>query len=292
MIKKMSAFFPGSRALPKQVSASGGVNECRPVESVRLPVWNLDVDPRTSLEVIDWVSKPCKGSKRILLGNNLHSVFLYLTEPRFASVYRTADLSIVDGFPVLILANLARWMLNQSKLGSEFRCGSTDWLSYVERLPSGFRMAVIGGTANSNSMACSRFAEVAPTLAIAGWDGFDDARHLKAEGFEGLRVFAPDLVLVAMGMPTQEYFILDSWSDLPDATYATVGGAVDQISGMQRNAPRILGRFGLEWLWRLVNNPIRLSGRYLWEPVKLLALTLRLLFYPEMRNRNRESGSQ
>jgi exopolysaccharide biosynthesis WecB/TagA/CpsF family protein len=55
----------------------------------------------------------------------------------------------------------------------------------------------------------------------------------------------------------------------PIKVVAAVGGAIDQLSGLQSNSPRWLGKMGLEWLWRFASQPKRLFFRYWVEPFLL-----------------------
>jgi N-acetylglucosaminyldiphosphoundecaprenol N-acetyl-beta-D-mannosaminyltransferase len=112
--------------------------------------------------------------------------------------------------------------------------------------------------------------ELLPTSTVSGVNGY----IASSEAVAAIQVFQPDLVLVGLGMPRQEYFLLENLESLPPSTYATVGGAIDYIGGTTTLAPRWLGRVGLEWAWRLAHDPRRLANRYLVEPFALLARML------------------
>jgi N-acetylglucosaminyldiphosphoundecaprenol N-acetyl-beta-D-mannosaminyltransferase len=63
--------------------------------------------------------------------------------------------------------------------------------------------------------------------------------------------------------------------ELPDGAYVAAGAAVDFVAGTKRRAPRLLQRIGMEWLWRLAQEPGRLGRRYLLEDVRFLPLAAR-----------------
>ncbi len=71
-------------------------------------------------------------------------------------------------------------------------------------------------------------------------------------------------------MPLQEAWISRHYDELNAAAVLPVGAAFDYEAGVQRAAPRVLGRLGLEWLYRLAADPRRLFHRYLVEPWTLL----------------------
>ena len=67
----------------------------------------------------------------------------------------------------------------------------------------------------------------------------------------------PDLVLVALGSPKQEFFINSLKNRLPNATMIGLGGSFDVWAGVVTRAPKIYQKLGLEWLYRTVKEPQR-----------------------------------
>ena len=89
-----------------------------------------------------------------------------------------------------------------------------------------------------------------------------------------IAAFDPDVLMVGMGMPQQETWVLDNRAALKRAAIFTVGAAFDYEAGVQRTPPRWTGRLGVEWLARLASEPRRLAWRYLVEPWSLLGPAL------------------
>ncbi|HEY0867520.1 MAG TPA: WecB/TagA/CpsF family glycosyltransferase, partial [Fimbriimonas sp.] len=69
----------------------------------------------------------------------------------------------------------------------------------------------------------------------------------------------PDILLVAMGIPRQEKFIRATQEIVRAKVAMGVGGSFDVFSGKTRRAPKIMQRLQLEWLWRLILNPSKIS---------------------------------
>lgn len=225
----------------------------------------ISVTPLTACEAAAVAAH--SSGKKLLLNHNLHSAYLHETDSDFCALYRLADWVVIDGTPIRWLASLSL----SEKLKSRYRIGSTDWIPQLANTEVARRLFVYGSTAVSNRRAVGRLQELLPDWLIAGIDGYgapDGAIRRMSE-------FDPDIVLIGLGMPLQEHFLLRNWSILPDATYATVGGAIDYLSGTTRIAPRWLAVFGLEWAWRFINEPKRLAHRYLVEPFLLLARAFR-----------------
>jgi N-acetylglucosaminyldiphosphoundecaprenol N-acetyl-beta-D-mannosaminyltransferase len=236
---------------------------------VRLPASDTQVDLVSMEQLLAWLGEHAPR-KRLLLGHNLHSMYVCETSVRFRAMYGRADLVLPDGFPVWVMAKfLARRRVVGGDRLSAPRIGSTDWLARLDQVGRPLRVAVLGATAASNRDAVQRLGSDFPSHEFTGWDGYAGRTALESNGFIELTSFNPDIVLIGMGMPAQEEWLHEHWNSLPVATYAVVGGAIDQVSGEQVLAPRWLGPLGLEWAWRLIADPRRLAGRYLVEPLKL-----------------------
>jgi len=89
-----------------------------------------------------------------------------------------------------------------------------------------------------------------------------------------VREFKPNVLFVGMGMPRQELWIADNVEALPQAVILPVGAAFDYEAGVQKAAPRWMGRLGVEWLFRLFADPKRLFARYCVEPWFLIGPAL------------------
>ena len=70
---------------------------------------------------------------------------------------------------------------------------------------------------------------------------------------------APDVLFVAMGIPRQEKFIRSTESIIGAKVAMGVGGSFDVFSGKVKRAPRMVQRLRMEWLWRLCQNPKKIS---------------------------------
>jgi len=136
-------------------------------------------------------------------------------------------------------------------------------------------MMVVGAASRTNSRFVSLIQEKMPYTEILGFPGEGWNSELEGEALECISTFKPDMLLIGLGMPLQERFALRVWQDGGAGVIAAVGGAIDQLTGVQKNAPRWLGKIGLEWLWRLLMQPRRLANRYLIEPWHLLLLRVR-----------------
>lgn len=243
----------------------GKVSEGMDCPEISLPILDIQVTPCTLEQLLNWFEKNI-GSKsaKVLVGHNLHSVYLFHSQPKFKSFYERAAIILCDGFPIALAAS-RRIALPTSQL----RIGSTDWIPEISKLRRVNRVAVVGATQFSNEAFVSYISSRLDSPEIYAENGENWGPEKASKVAVRLMEFRPEITFIALGMPSQEYFVFEKLEKLT-GVIALVGGAFDQLSGVQKNAPRWLGKLGLEWLWRLILQPSRLGHRYLVEPWLLL----------------------
>lgn len=84
----------------------------------------------------------------------------------------------------------------------------------------------------------------------------------KQSVMEDIKAKKPDVVLVALGVPTQEKLIYDNLKDFEKGIFVGVGGSFDVISGSKKRAPKIFIKLNLEWLYRIAFSPSRWKRFY------------------------------
>ena len=88
----------------------------------------------------------------------------------------------------------------------------------------------------------------------------------------------PDLVLVALGSPKQEFFIAEMKTRLPNSTVLGLGGSFDVWAGHVERAPEIYQNLGLEWLYRTIKEPKRFKRIFPTLPLFILSVLKERLF--------------
>jgi N-acetylglucosaminyldiphosphoundecaprenol N-acetyl-beta-D-mannosaminyltransferase len=236
----------------------------------------LRLTPMTAGQVVNEIVLRSLTEDRLLIANhNLHSLYLWQRDAEVRAFYDLAEAVIIDGAPILWLAQNRCGSLN-----SDHRVGSTDWL--VRLLPvaaeAGLRIAFLGGAPGVGQRAADEIAAHHPTLEFHVHDGYFD-RHEGSEENEAVLAWLedvkPDVLMVGMGMPVQEAWIARNYDRLSATVVCTVGGCIDYVAGEQELAPRWMGRVGMEWAYRLARDPGRLWRRYMLEPPAVAAALAR-----------------
>jgi N-acetylglucosaminyldiphosphoundecaprenol N-acetyl-beta-D-mannosaminyltransferase len=242
----------------------------------RVSVLDVDATPLTVAELTAVLNRyVAEGRTRTVVGHNLHSVTLLHSDPGFRQFYEQSDVVLIDGAPVLWLWAKALKVGEVQGRIMDYRLGSTDWIPALAGVDGLERIAVIGAGAAANAEAVARIQGIVPHALVNGMPGEDWNAELEASAIDWLSGLRPQLVLLGLGMPLQEQVLLRRLETLPAAVYCAVGGAIEQIAGVQKLAPRWVGRLGLEWAWRFVLHPKRVGYRVLGEPWVLLGLLIR-----------------
>lgn len=242
----------------------------------RVSFLDVDATPLTVSELTAVLNRyVAEGRTRTVVGHNLHSVTLLHSDPGFRRFYEQSDVVLIDGAPVLWLWARALKVGEVQGRIMDYRLGSTDWIPALAGVDGLKRIAVIGAGAVANAEAVARLKRIVPGAQVDGMPGEDWNEDLEESAVGWLSGQRPQLVLIGLGMPLQEQVLLRRLEMLPAAVYCAVGGAIEQIAGVQKLAPRWVGRLGLEWAWRLLLHPKRVAYRVLGEPWVLLGLLIR-----------------
>ena len=182
---------------------------------------------------------------------------------------RNADLVTADGMPIVLLSKLLRDPLPARVTGA-------DMVPAICRrfAEEGFSVYVLGGDRAAVEEA---FAKL-PPVRVAGIDpAFVKLDEDQPEIAERINRAKPDILFVALGNPKQELWMGRNAARLDVSAMIGIGGTFNFIAGKVKRAPRWMQRCGLEWIYRISQEPGRLWRRYAYGLVKFAWLSLRAL---------------
>jgi N-acetylglucosaminyldiphosphoundecaprenol N-acetyl-beta-D-mannosaminyltransferase len=239
-------------------------------------VWIDSVDFHGALERITALVDAGRGGS--VFTPNVDHIVMAEEDERFRDAYQRASLVLVDGMPVVWASHLLRTPLVEKVSGS-------DLILPLARLAaaSGWRVYLLGGGPGSAAASAARFTSEFG-VNVVGYDdptvSSDGASVNEAAVLSRIRRARPDLVLVALGAPKQEFWIERARQSLGYAVAVAVGAGLDFVAGKVRRAPRWMCACGLEWLYRLAQEPRRLWRRYLVRDPRFLVVVARTLLEP------------
>ncbi len=153
----------------------------------------------------------------------------------------------------------AAWAIRQLEGHPPFHMAGIDLAVELCKLAAGLNKPVFlfGAEPGVALSAAAFLKKQIPNLATAGhFDGFFDCEKERMIINE-IRSTGSAVVLVATGMPRQDLWIYERRRELPPAVYVGVGGSFDVWAGHVKRAPKSMQKWGLEWLYRLAQEPTR-----------------------------------
>jgi N-acetylglucosaminyldiphosphoundecaprenol N-acetyl-beta-D-mannosaminyltransferase len=204
------------------------------------------------------------GESCIIANQNLHSLYLYQRDAKLREFFSKAKWIHADGMGVVLLGRATG-----AKVGRSERVTYVDWLPLLlERVVDRrWRIFYLGSRPGVAEKGTAILRERFPGLRMSSDHGyFDPAGEQNESVLRAIQKFSPDILLVGMGMPRQEHWIIDNLDRLGPMVVLPCGASIDYVSGEIPTPPRWAGRWGLEWLYRLLAEPRRLWRRYLIEP--------------------------
>jgi len=175
-----------------------------------------------------------------------------------------------DGQAVVWAARLLGERVPERVAGIELMFGL---LALAER--KGYSIFVLGARRQVLETAISEIRLRFPAVHISGYrDGYFDDRETPAV-LDEIRSAGPDILFVAMSSPRKDYFVDVAAEQLGVPFAMGVGGSIDVIAGVVKRAPSWAQRGGLEWLFRLAQEPRRLARRYAVTNAVFIWLVLR-----------------
>ena len=196
-------------------------------------------------------------------------------------IFRKTSLNIADGAPVVWLGRLLGRRLPERVAGADL----------VPRLAQvcaerGRSIFLLGGEDGAAGAAAVELVSRYPLLKIAGVlepPRADVGDMPNAALVDEINGSGADVLLVAFGHPKQERWIDLNRADLTTSVAIGVGCSFDLLAGRQRRAPDWMHQLGLEWSFRLAQEPGRLLDRYLLDARWLLGTALPLVIAERIR---------
>lgn len=181
---------------------------------------------------------------------------------------RNDSIIIPDGVGVTVLLRILKRSITKKIAGIEI-------MEELLKISNDNFLGVyfLGAKFENLEVAVKNIKNKYPGIRVSGFcDGyFDNEKLLKI--INDIKNVKPDILFIALGSPKQEIFISNYMDDLDCKIFMGVGGSFDLYSGRVKRAPKIMIKLGLEWLYRVSNEPVRIKRlgsipKFMFESVK------------------------
>ncbi len=215
----------------------------------------------TALSIIcHYAGDPFPRFPRIVFFVNVHSVHVARRNGELRHALHRADLVLPDGSGLALAGRVFNRPVSENLNGTDFMP-----VVLAEFAASGRSVYLLGARPQVLDGCLRRLASLFPDLRIAGSRHGHFTRAEEEQIVRDINAAAPDALLVAMGTPAQESWIVKHLPHLNTRICFGVGGLFDFLSGVKPRAPRWIRRLGLEWVYRFVHEPMAKWERVLVE---------------------------
>jgi len=201
----------------------------------------------------------CQKKSSYVCVANVHMFIEAYKDPKFLQIISNADLVTPDGIPLL-------WGLRLLYSVKQSRVAGMDLLPDLLSRMEAQKIAAYfyGSTETILNTTETYLKNKFPNLILAGFHSppFGDFQTDEQEIIARINSLAPAIVFVILGCPKQEKWMA-TMKDKIQTLMIGIGGALPVLLGIQKRAPLWMQKAGLEWLFRLGQEPRRLFKRYI-----------------------------
>ena len=229
----------------------------------RVPFGRIHVDVVSFDEAVSAIVELAKARRGgTVVTPNVDHVVMADTDDALKAAYDNADLSLADGKPLIWLAQAMKRPLPGKVSGSDLL------RPLVARAAAeGLSCFFFGGKDGIAQKAADILVQENPKLRVAGCHsppfGFEKNPEQDAAAVDVVKRANPDLLFLALGAPKQELWMTKHKQALAPAVSLGIGASLDFIAGVVKRAPPWMSDAGLEWLYRLGQEPKRMFERYI-----------------------------
>ena len=238
----------------------------------RIKFMNIEIDNLTMSEALKSIDVLI-GEKRnsFVVTPNVDHIIKLEQKGELYEIYKHADLILCDGKP---LVWISKWYGHPIK---EKISGSDLFPRLCEMAANkGYRMFFLGAADGVAAKAADRLKCRYNNLQVVGTYsppiGFENDEKEMRKIINLIKTAHPHILIVALGCPKQEKFIYHHKDELEVPISLGLGASLDFEAGIINRAPKWMADHGLEWIYRITQDPRRLAKRYLIEDIKIFSL--------------------
>ncbi len=224
----------------------------------RVTLLNGKFDPLTLSQTTDAIFKDlAEGKRGWLCTVNVAILMMMRDDARLQQFVDCASIIVADGQPLVWIAPWLDKPLPERVTGVDL-VESICARAVIEKKS----IYLLGATSSIVEILANRVQNKFPGLQVDYADGYFSSNDAATKA-DKVRQSGASILLVGMGVPRQESFIEEQWERLGVGMAIGVGGSFDVLAGLRRRAPNWVQRLGLEWTYRMLQEPRRLFKRYL-----------------------------
>ncbi|WP_432168863.1 WecB/TagA/CpsF family glycosyltransferase [Streptomyces sp. 1222.5] len=244
--------------------------------SDRQSLFGVELDPLTMDETVERCLEAVRDGKKLEIGVvNAAKLVNMRRDQRLARAVAGCDLVLADGQAVVWAGRVLRAPLPERVAGIDL------FLRLLgEAESAGMSVYFLGAKQDVLERMLLRVADRFPGLQVAGSrNGYFDDSEQEAIA-DGIARSGARMLFLGMTSPKKEIFTAAHGERTGARVVHGVGGSFDILAGVTKRAPEVWQRWGMEWLYRALQEPRRLGRRYVTTNAAFLLMTAREYFRP------------
>lgn len=241
----------------------------------RIKFMNTEIDNLTMQEALEAIDKLIQEKKSAyVVTPNVDHIVQLETNKELQDVYANASLILTDGKPLLWIAKWYGTPIKEKISGSDLFP-----LLCKMAAEKKYKMFFLGAAEGVASKAAENLSNRFKGLQIVGTYsppfGFEKNQREMEKIKSMIKEVNPDILIVGLGCPKQEKFMYHHCNELGVPISFGLGASFDFEAGNIKRAPRWMSEHGLEWLFRITQDPKRMAKRYLVDDLKIFRLLMK-----------------
>lgn len=226
------------------------------IKILEIPFYNINLQQATRLTLSKLMNQ--NGKAFFIATPNPEMLLETRKNPEFKKILqKQTDLNIPDGFGVILASKLQRTPLLERVTGTDLM------QSLCQNTPNGTKIFLLGAAPKVVEKVKIILGKKHNNIKVAGTYSGSPAPEEEKNIRARINKSGAEILFVAFGAPKQEFWLARNLAHLPNVKIAMgVGGAFDFIAGAKKRAPKFMRQIGLEWLFRLIQEPKRIKRIY------------------------------
>lgn len=237
----------------------------------RVEVFGIRINTLTKHDYLSVIQKNL-NERRKLVQNSINAALIVETRKNetLRLVINKSDLVNIDGMAVVWALRLLGYSVPERVPCPDL---AEDLLALAEK--RSYSIFFLGASDDSLNLCVTRLKDRFPSLKIAGYNNGYFTADDEPSIVDMINRADPDILLIGMPSPRKELFV-EKYRNILTARYCLgVGGYFDILSGLIARAPLWMQNIGMEWAYRLIQEPRRMWRRYLIGNTRFIFLVLK-----------------
>ncbi len=240
--------------------------------NMRTKFLNTYVDNLTLVEALEEIDRIiCKNIAAYVVTPNVDHIVQLEKGGELCNAYKEANLILADGKPLIWISKLYKTPIKEKISGSDLFPKLCEMAA-----DKGYSMFFLGAAEGVANEAAKNLKAKYSSLKIAGTFsppyGFEKNENMLRHIIQIVKNAKPDILIVGLGTPKQELFMYRYCKEMNVPISFGLGASLDFEAGKIKRAPKWMSDHGLEWLYRVTQDPKRLIKRYWNDAISIVPI--------------------